>query len=548
MKAVRKNCWEYRQCGREPEGVNAATLGVCPAAMDPSYNGINGGKNGGRFCWAVAGTFCGNKIQGTYAEKRASCLDCSFFRLVQKDEGPAKLNQKFLRFISDEERSPYFDNMTLVCIPAGTRFITQGAVEDNAYIIEKGSCLVLVEKDGELHPVDHYGEGDIAGGLGILTGEPRHAHVEAETNMEVWVLNRKHFEDISAKDPDVLAFLTEVVADRFDSRRPTAYRTIGKYLATNIIGRGGYSIVYQGIHKTLNMPVAIKMMRHNMAMDKDFINSFRVEAQTIAALNHENILRVYDFEERYRTLFIIMELLEGESLMDLLPRLGKLSVPLTVNFLLQICNGLEYAHEKGIIHRDINTDNIFIAKGDRVKILDFGLACPIGTEDFSFSGTVAYMAPEQINCDPVDPRTDIYSLGIVAYEMVTGQRPFPEEDIHQLMDLHLTQDIPDPAPLDPDVPMELRNFIMTCGRVDMDRRYQNMAQVRAALQPLANRFGIIHKESAKALIMKNICLIYTEEQQLTLSRRMEEFFMEIKRLGVVAKVADFKNAETLNGA
>ncbi len=457
------------------------------------------------------------------------------------------MTQKFLRFISNEKRSPYFANMTMLHIKAGTRFITQGVIDENAYIIEKGSCLVLVEKDGELHPTDHYGEGDIVGGLAILTGEPRRAHIEAETDMDVWVLNREQFEDISQNDPEVLTFLTEVVADRFDSRRPTAYRTIGKYVATDAIGRGGYSIVYQGVHKTLNMPVAIKMMRHNLAMDKEFINSFRLEAQTIAAMNHENILKVYDFEERYRTLFIIMELLEGESLMELLPRLRSLSVPLAVNFLLQVCSGLEYAHGKGIIHRDINTDNIFIVKGDRVKILDFGLACPIGTEDLAFSGTVAYMAPEQINCYPVDPRTDIYALGIVAYEMVTGKRPFPEEDIRRLMDFHLTLDIPDPVELEPDLPLELRNFITTCGRVDMNKRYQNIAQAKEALQPLAKKFGIIHKEMEKRMVMKNICLIYAEDQQMSLSRRMEDFFTEMKRLGVITKVADFKNTEVFNG-
>ncbi len=547
MKKIRKNCWEYQKCGRETDGSNTAALGTCPAAVDVSFNGINGGKNGGRFCWAVAGTFCGGKRQGTYAEKRTSCIDCSFFRLVQDDEGTAKLTRKFLRFISHEKRSPYFANMTKRKIEAGTRFITQGEIDENAYIIEKGSCIVVVEKDGELHPVNHYGEGDIAGGLGILTGEPRIAHVEAETDMEVWVLNKEQFMNMTEKDPEVLTFLTEVVADRFDSRRPTAYRTIGKYVASEIIGRGGYSIVYQGFHKSLNMPVAIKMMRHNMAMDMDFINSFRLEAQTIAAMNHENILKIYDFEERYRTLFIIMELLEGESLMNLLPRLTSLPVALSVKFLLQICNGLEYAHDKGIIHRDINTDNIFIAKGDRVKILDFGLACPIGTEDLSFSGTVAYMAPEQINCHPVDPRTDIYALGIVAYEMVTGKRPFPETDIRCLMDFHLTHDIPDPAEVEPDLPMEIRQFIMTCGRVEMDKRYQNVAQAREELQPLAKKFGIIQRDVEKKILMKNICLIYREDQQLHLSRRMEAFFADIKRMGVITKVADFNNTETMNG-
>ena len=121
--------------------------------------------------------------------------------------------------------------------------MTQGAVEEMAYIIERGSCLVIVEKDEVLFPVDHYGEGDIVGGLGILTGEPRRAHIEAETEMDLWIMTRDQFDEFVEKDPALLEFITEIVADRFDSRRPTAYRAVGKYVTTDIIGRGAFSIV-----------------------------------------------------------------------------------------------------------------------------------------------------------------------------------------------------------------------------------------------------------------------------------------------------------------
>ena len=168
---------------------------------------------------------------------------------------------------------------------------SRDAVEDTAYIIQRGSCLVIVEKDGELHPVDHYGEGDIIGGLGILTGEPRRAHVEAETDMDLWVMTKDQFDEIAEKDPDLLDFITELVADRLDSRRPTAYRTIGKYVATDIIGRGAFSIVYKGMHTGLNMPVVIKMMRHDMALYPDFLDSFHNEAKTIAGLSHDHIVK-----------------------------------------------------------------------------------------------------------------------------------------------------------------------------------------------------------------------------------------------------------------
>ena len=537
-----QNCWEYMKCGRQPEGDKVAELGICCAATDTSYEGINSGKCGGRICWAIAGTFCGGRAQGSFADKRGTCLNCDFYKMVQEEEGMANQHTKFLQFIDQEDRSPFFEKMTFQHVMAGERFVVQGKVEKTAYIIQRGSCLVIVEKDGELHPVDHYGEGDIVGGLGILTGEPRRAHVEAETDMDLWVLTKAQFDEITEKDPAMLNFITELVADRLNSRRPTAYRTIGKYVATDIIGHGAFSIVYKGEHKDLNMPVVIKMMRHDLALYPEFMNSFRNEAKTIASLNHEHIVKVYDFDERYRTLFIIMEYVQGDSLIDMISHLKALPAKLAVNFLDQICSALEYAHQRGIVHRDINPSNIIIQPNDQLKIFDFGLACPTGTEDFSNTGTAFYMAPEQIEGDPVDPRTDIYALGITVYEMVTGQRPFPEDDLKSLLDLHLSHNIPDPARIVPDLPELLRNFIIKAGRRNPAERYQNVAEAIEDLQPLVGEFGLTNKElSMEKRKMASLFLIYKDEHQLALKELMDDFSTKVQNLGIVLKAADFRD-------
>lgn len=537
-----RNCWEYMKCGREPDGKKAASLGVCPAAADKSFNGINRGKNAGRICWAVAGTLCGGKVQGSFAEKRASCISCKFYKEVQCQEGQNNINTKFLKFIHQESFHSHLKNMAYRYIKAGERFVTQGVVEEMAYIIQKGSCLVIVEKDGELHPVNHYGKGDIVGGLGIFTGEPRLAHVEAETDMEVWVLNREQFDTATKKDPEILDFMTEMVANRFDSKRPTPYRTIGKYVATNIIGRGGYSVVYKGMHEGLAMPVAIKMMRHDMAIDPEFLKTFHNEAKTIASLSHENIIRVYDMEERYRTVFIITELLEGEGLNLLIERLKRIPLSPVINYLTQICTGLDYAHQRGIIHRDINASNIFILPGDRVKILDFGLACPIGTEAVDFSGTHAYMAPEQIMGDAVDPRTDIYSLGILAYEMVTGQRPYPGVNPKELEEMHLTCDIPDPTDIVSDLPEQLRRFIQKACRRNPDARFQDIKHALKAIEPLIASLALTYGRLATGSThMTSLVLSYDDGQRLALGRELETFRHRVELLGVRLKTADFKD-------
>jgi tRNA A-37 threonylcarbamoyl transferase component Bud32 len=467
-------------------------------------------------------------------------MTCEFYRKIQEEEGNAERQTKFLKYISQNCGNPVFEKMAYKYIRPGERFVHQDESEDTAYIIQKGSCLVIVEKDGNLYPVDHYGEGDIVGGLGILTGEPRRAHVEAETDMEVWVLKKKDFEDISKEDPDILTFLTEVIADRLDSRRPTAYRTIGKYVATDIIGRGGFSIVYKGLHSGLNMPVAIKMMRHNMVMDPDFLADFRNEAKTIASLNHENIIKVYDIEERFRTVFIIMEYVAGDSLAQMIRHLKTLPPSLAADFLAQICSALSYAHERGVIHRDINPTNIIVQRNDRLKILDFGLSCPIGTEDFGNTGTAFYMAPEQIEGDPVDARTDIYALGITAYEMVTGKKPFPEDDLMALLDMHVSEDIPDPGEMLPHLPDALRRFILKACRRNPEHRYQSTAEALETLKPLLKnsrpRQDNLSFEKRK---MSTFFLIYNDEQQLALNRLMVDFSAKVREMGIEFKVADF---------
>jgi eukaryotic-like serine/threonine-protein kinase len=534
----RRNCWEVKRCGREPGGGLADQDGVCPAADDRSFDGINSGKCGGRICWAVAGTFCGGRPQGTFAEKRATCLNCDFYQQVQKEEGGRSSRRKFLHFIDQEDRSPFFDKMIYQRVRAGERFVVQDAVEEKAYIIESGSCLVIVEKDGVLHPVDHYGEGDIVGGLGILTGEPRRAHVEAETDMDLWVLTRAQFDEITEKDPALLDFITELVADRFDSRRPTAYRTIGKYVTSDIIGRGAFSVVYKGFHQTLNLPVVIKMMRHDMALNSEFLQSFRNEAKTIAGLTHDHIVNVYDFEELYRTLFIIMEYLKGDTLKEMIERLRILPHRLTTRFLLQICSALSYAHREGIVHRDINPSNIIVQPNDSVKVLDFGLACPTGTEDFSSLGTAFYMAPEQIDGGPVDGRTDIYALGITAFEMVTGCRPFPEDSLKVLLDLHLTQDVKDPKRIVPDIPEALRTFIVTAGRRDPDQRYQDMDQAAAALSPLVQESIVFASRAAVKRNRAAFIVSFTDDKRAELDRLMESFKHEARALGADVTIAD----------
>jgi CRP-like cAMP-binding protein len=446
-----------------------------------------------------------------------------------------------LKSISRDAVCPLLNCITFKRVKAGQRFITQGQPGDDCFIIQKGTCVINVEKDGELIPVARLQEGDIAGEMALITGEPRSAHVDAETDMHLWRLTKEQFDKISEVYPDLRNFLTDLVTKWFETRAVTAERKIAKYILTDIIGKGGYSIVYRGVHEALNMSVAIKMMKHDLAMETDFIINFRNEAKTIAKFNHENIVKVYDIEERYQTLFIVMEHLEGMSLRKALQKMLRLSPKQVVNYLLQMCAGLAYAHEHGIVHQDIKPGNIFILPAEKIKILDFGLACPCGSENL-LTGTPYYMSPEQIDCIPVDERTDIYGLGITAYEMLTGQRPFPEKDAWAVMDMHIKMDIPNPAALVSNIPDGLCNLILKACARDLTKRYQNMTQVIADLSPLAEELGLNNNDVISSdRKMATLFLLYTDEHRHILNKEMEEFCSKMQKMGVACKAADFKD-------
>ncbi len=541
MIAKKLNCWEYSKCGREPDGKKVDELGVCPAAVDASFDSINSGENGGRVCWAIAGTFCEGKIQGAFTDKRDSCVNCEFFKMVNSEDETGDTPSELLKHLIDTTNNSFLDELTYKRVKAGERFLVQGSQEETAYIIQKGTCLSVVEKDGVLHPAGHRGKGDIVGIRALFTGEPRSAHVEAETDLHLWVVNKHQIDNISRNDPELLSLLTEIVARQFDSKRPVADREIGKYVATDIIGRGAYSIVYKAVHKTLKMPVAIKMMRHNMVVDPSFLLNFHKEARIIASLNHENILDIYDYEERYKTVFIIMEYLDGESLQDLLQRLRVISSALAISIIYQICEGLAYAHEKGIVHRDINPANVMVLPNDRIKILDFGLACHLGTEDENIGGVLAYQAPELLEGEAADQSSDIYALGITAYELVTGQKPFDDKQITQMFRLGTPREIGDPALAVMDIRPELREFILKACQHERTKRYQNMSEVLETLRPAISQSIKKDLKSSDRRKLTTIILRYNKETQAPLNRLLADFSIKTNAIGVNLKIVDLSD-------
>ncbi len=451
---------------------------------------------------------------------------------------------RFSRSFGRDGLSPLLNSLEMKEVKAGETIIKQGDEGDACFIIQKGTCIITITRAGKKHQIDSVGEGDIIGEMALLTGEVRSAGVEAKTDMILWRLGKNEFDSLCERFPGVRNFLTEIVTERFSSRKKIAKREIGKYTITDVIGKGGYAIVYKGLHKDLNMSVAIKMMKHDMAMDELFKEQFTGEARLIAKFNHRNIVDVYDFEKQFRTIFIIMEFLEGISLEEMLINRSKLSYADTVNYLIQICNGLKYAHSRQVVHQDIKPANIFIMNNGQLKILDFGLACTIATKNIDFLGSPFYMSPEQIEMDAVDERTDIYSLGIMTFEMITGQRPYPEDDLIKLEDLHVEEDIPDPWEIDPDIPEELHDFILKACQRNLNLRFRNIDEVFQQILPLKAKLQLDDNISFKEKTqMTTLHLFSKERHQLELNQLLEEFNSKVQELGMTLKSSNFKNID-----
>jgi len=427
-------------------------------------------------------------------------------------------------------------------IRKGQQFIRQGDAAERFYLILQGSCTVRIEKESIPFTIAQLGPGDLVGEMAVFTGEKRGATVEADTDMELLSMSRDQFDVLSQKYPEFKRYLSEIVTHRLSTSKITAEKRIGKYLIMEKIGDGGSSIIYKGIHGILKLPVAIKMLKHEMAMDPDFIRIFSNEAKIIAQLNHPRIVRVYDIEELYRTVFIIMEYLEGASLRQILDNTKILPMAKIVDVLLQTCYGLEYAHKYGIIHQDINPRNIFLQPDGSVKIIDFGLACLTGSVDanFLFPGTIFYISPEQIKGDPVDERTDIYALGVTAYEMLTGTLPISGDDMRVLVNWHLNEEIPDTRPLFPDLPEEIHTLFRRSIRKDPGERFHNVSEVIALLEPLSEKLGVrMEPNFPTQQKMIGMLLLYQENQQLPLTKMIEEFSRKVSDAGGVLKITHF---------
>lgn len=252
-----------------------------------------------------------------------------------------------------------------------------------------------------------------------------------------------------------------------------------RYEIQDKIGTGGMSDVYKARDEKLGRPVAVKVLKQEFSENANFVSKFRTEAQAAAGMMHPNIVNVYDVGEEGGIHYIVMELVEGITLKKYIEKKSRLSVKEAVSIAIQVCMGIEAAHNNHIIHRDIKPQNIMISKDGKVKVTDFGIAKAVSSNTITSNvmGSVHYTSPEQARGGYSDEKSDIYSLGISLFEMVTGRVPFNGETTVAIAIKHIQEPMPSPRIYVSEIPISVEQIVLKCTQKSPDRRYQNMQEL-----------------------------------------------------------------------
>ncbi|MCY3865375.1 MAG: serine/threonine-protein kinase, partial [Chloroflexi bacterium] len=263
-------------------------------------------------------------------------------------------------------------------------------------------------------------------------------------------------------------------------------KTINGYEILSQVGQGGMATVYLARQRSMNRQVALKFLPSVFINDEAYLQRFEREVNIVSQLEHRNIVPVYDFGEYENQPYIAMRYMPAGSVEELLAQ-GRIPLPRVASIVEQVASALDYAHQKGILHRDLKPSNILLDDGGGVFITDFGIARILGEGSGALTtqgvvGTPSYMSPEQARAEPLDGRSDVYSLGVMLFELVTGRRPFESDTPYSIAIMHVTMPPPAPRQFEPDISPRLEKVIMRALRKAREERFGSASELAEALR------------------------------------------------------------------
>ena len=403
-----------------------------------------------------------------------------------------KLNEaEIVKFLARMDGFREADNASLVeaaknakvnGYTAATLIIKQGERDNDLHLLYSGIAQVPIDSSDKRQKMSvELGAGNIFGEMGFITEMPRSRNVVALSEVVTLSWSKDSLYFLLSSHPPLAQFLSDTIGARLSEN---GLSQVGKYQVVDKLGQGSTSQVYHAYNRALKRPVAIKMLNHSLVFNKQFRDRFIQEAQIIATLSHPNIVQIFDMESHYATYFMIMEFIEGCNLLTSLKDKGPMSVDSTLSILLQVAEGLSYSHNQGIVHGDIKPANCMITPSGTVKLMDFGVGrftqMNINEHEKGLVfGTPDYLAPEVLMGAPIHQGSDIYALGIMTYQLLTGECPFTSSTIEKTAKAHIHKKPPRIEDMRSDISSEFASFIHGALEKNPDNRFQSWEEVKS---------------------------------------------------------------------
>ncbi|MEC9466821.1 MAG: protein kinase [Myxococcota bacterium] len=410
----------------------------------------------------------------------------------------------------------------------GDLIIAQGARGHDLHIVYGGKVRVplgIRDEEGR-ETVVELGVGHVFGELGFLTDAARARDVYAAGDVVTLSWSRVSLYHLLTKYPPLARFLSDLLGRRLAQ---SGIEQVGKYRIVEHIGRGATATVFHAYNPSVQRAVALKMLNHSLVFNKHFRDRFIREAHTLAKLSHPHIVQLYDMESQFATYFMVMEYVDGKDLYEVFADQPRMEIFQAGSYLAQVGRALAYLHGEGVVHGDVKPPNCLVEPNGNLKLTDFGICRCLDQpnprlDGEPIAGTPEFMAPEVLQGEALTPAADIYALGVMAYQMYSGTRPFRRGTFQEIARAHIEHELKDIQQVRPEVPDSAADFIRGALVKDPKSRLTDWTQIAALLEPAGRSVNASHRGA------KIFALRYPRERGAEVEEGLNEL---ARRLGAI---------------